>query len=70
MHIKDFRVSVGSLDGFVDLLTGNVDFPEVMRALSDIGYDGWITTELGPNSHYPTTNLAAISAAMDAIMGR
>ncbi len=70
VHIKDFRVSVGNLDGFVDLLTGNVDFPEVMRALSEIGYDGWITAELGPNGHYPTTNLAAISAAMDAIMNR
>src|SRR5659263_668632 len=31
VHFKDFRKSVGTLSGFVDLLAGDVDYPEVMK---------------------------------------
>ena len=48
VHMKDFRVAVGNLDGFVDLLAGDVDFPAVMKALADIGYDGPHTIEYVP----------------------
>ena len=48
MHLKDFRVAVGNLDGFVDLLSGNVDYPAVMRACQSIGYDGPFTAEIVP----------------------
>lgn len=47
VHIKDFRCHVGTLHGFVDLLSGDVPFPEVMKALKDIGYDDWLTAEVG-----------------------
>jgi hexulose-6-phosphate isomerase len=33
VHAKDFRRNVGTLDGFVDLLEGDVDWPEVVKAL-------------------------------------
>ncbi len=48
VHMKDFRVGVGNLDGFVDLLAGDVDFPAVMDALAEIGYDGPYTVEYVP----------------------
>jgi L-ribulose-5-phosphate 3-epimerase len=48
VHVKDFRRSVGTVDGFVDLLEGDVDFQVVKEALSDIGYDGYVTAELLP----------------------
>ena len=38
-HFKDFRRSVGTFGGFVDLLAGDVDFPQVMAAFREIGYD-------------------------------
>jgi len=48
VHLKDFRVNVGNLDGFVDLLAGDVPFPAVMRAFKDIGYNGTFTAEYVP----------------------
>ena len=48
VHIKDFKVSVGTMEGFVDLLEGDVDFDAVKQALAEIGYDGYVTAELIP----------------------
>ena len=48
IHIKDFKTSVGTLDGFVDLLEGDVDFEGVKKALAEIGYDGFVTAEMVP----------------------
>jgi hexulose-6-phosphate isomerase len=70
VHVKDFRKSVGTLDGFVDLLSGDVDFPEVMKALEKIGYDGWMTAEVFPYGRNPEMTAWQASKAMDAILGR
>ena len=48
VHIKDFKSSVGTADGFVDLLEGDVDFEAVKKALSEINYDGYVTAEMIP----------------------
>ena len=48
VHIKDFKKSTGTADGFVDLLEGDVDFDAVKKALAEIGYDGYVTAELIP----------------------
>ncbi len=71
VHFKDYRVAAGGLHGFVDLLAGDVNWPEVMKALGDIGYNGWVTAEMIPN--YKFHNDALIyntSNAMDYILGR
>ncbi len=68
VHIKDFRRSVGTLDGFVDLLSGDVDFPAVFQALRDVGYDGWITAEVFPYGRFPQMTAKQASQAMDAMM--
>ncbi len=70
VHVKDFRRSVGTLDGFVDLLTGDVDFPAVTQALRDIGYEGWVTAEVFPYGRFPELTAYQASRAMDAILGR
>ena len=71
VHLKDFRKSVGTLNGFVDLLSGDVDWPEVIRALKEVGYDGPLTAEMiPPYAHYPEVLIENTSRAMDAIMGR
>lgn len=70
VHFKDFRRSVGTADGFVDLLEGDVDWPEVMAALEEIGYDGPVAAEMIPGyRHHPLVRLANTSNAMDAILG-
>jgi len=48
VHVKDFRRSVGTAEGFVDLLEGDVNFQTVKEALGDIGYDAYVTAELLP----------------------
>jgi hexulose-6-phosphate isomerase len=68
IHIKDYRVSVGGLAGFVDLLAGDVNFPAVMAALRQIGYDDWITAEMSPYAHHPEAILDNTALAMKKIM--
>ena len=48
VHMKDFRTNVGNLDGFVDLLSGDVNFRAVMSALRAAGYEGPYTAEIVP----------------------
>jgi len=48
VHLKDFRVEVGNLNGFVDLLAGDVPYPLVMAAFKEIGYDSAFTAEYVP----------------------
>ena len=70
VHFKDFRANVGALDGFVELLQGDVDYPAVMAALRQVGYDDWCVAELGPRRDWPESMLEPTSRAMDLILGR
>ncbi len=69
IHAKDFRVSAGNMDGFVMLLEGDVNWPAVMAALRDIGYDGPLTAEYGPYKHGPETTLRHACASLETIIG-
>jgi hexulose-6-phosphate isomerase len=64
VHFKDFKRSVGTIDGFCDLLDGDVDYSAVMNSLRATGYDGFVTAEFFNCEN----DLAAISAAMDKIL--
>ncbi len=72
VHFKDFRRSVATADGFCDLLAGDVDWPAVMKALRDIGYDGWIAAEMIPPipfyKHCQETLITNTASAMEAIL--
>jgi hexulose-6-phosphate isomerase len=71
VHFKDYRVAAGGLHGFVDILAGDVNYPAVMNALQEVGYDGWVTAEMIPSyTHYPDTIIYNTSNAMDRILGR
>ena len=71
VHFKDFRRAVGTAEGFVDLLEGDVDWPAVMEALDGVGYDGPVVAEMIPlYRHHPEVRVANASRAMDAILGR
>jgi L-ribulose-5-phosphate 3-epimerase len=47
VHIKDFKLDrgKGKFD-WVNLGEGDVDWPEVRKALGEVVYDGWVTTEI------------------------
>lgn len=71
VHFKDYRCAIGSLDGFVDLLAGDVDYHGVMKAFEAIGYDNWVTGEMIPAyKQYSETIIYNTSNAMDKILGR
>jgi hexulose-6-phosphate isomerase len=71
VHLKDFRRSVGTADGFVDILSGDANWPEIMRALKEVGYDGFLTAEMIPlYRHFPEVLIGNTSRAIDAILGR
>ncbi|MHC4481093.1 MAG: sugar phosphate isomerase/epimerase family protein, partial [Planctomycetota bacterium] len=65
VHFKDFKHSVGTLEGFCDLLEGDVDYPAVTRALREVGYDGPCVAEF---FGLDGAALAALSRAMDKIL--
>jgi L-ribulose-5-phosphate 3-epimerase len=71
VHFKDYRRAVGTADGFCDLLSGDVDWPAVMRALHAARYAGWIAAEMIPPvpfyKHAPEVLIQNTSRAMDAI---
>ncbi|MGN8644806.1 sugar phosphate isomerase/epimerase family protein [Gracilibacillus sp. HCP3S3_G5_1] len=46
VHVKDFHRATGNINGFVNLLAGDVNWLEVSKALHEIGYSGPITAEL------------------------
>lgn len=48
VHIKDFKSSIGTAAGFVDLGDGDVDFKAVKTALAAIKYNGYVTAEMLP----------------------
>jgi hexulose-6-phosphate isomerase len=62
MHIKDFK---SDKKEFVPLQEGSVDWAEVMRAIDEIGFKGYIAAEVqGGDLAYLTEN---VSKRMDAI---
>lgn len=71
VHFKDFRRNVGTVDGFCDLLSGDIGWTALMKALRDIRYDGWVAAEMIPPvpfyKHCPEILIHNTSRAMDAI---
>lgn len=71
VHFKDYRRAVGTHEGFVDLLEGDVDWADVMAALTENRYEGPVVAELIPTyKQHPMVRVANASTAMDAILGR
>jgi len=64
VHVKEFKEAVGSIEGFCDLLEGDMPWPETMAALRQIGYDKTIVAEMIP---WNDGLLERTSAAMDKI---
>jgi len=62
VHVKDFKR--GSRE-WVNLLDGDVNWPEVRKSLGEVGYNGYLTTELsGGNEKY----LRDLSKRLDKII--
>ena len=64
VHVKDFRTAVGNINGFVDLLSGDANFPAIIRELRACGYDGYLTAEM---NGFPCATDAVICHTLDAL---
>jgi len=66
VHVKDFQRSTLK---FKPLLQGDVPWPEVMRALREIGYDGFLNVEVSPYPGHPTKSAFDSKTSLDIILG-
>ena len=69
IHVKDYKTRHAGGAGFCNLLEGDVDFAEVMKALRAAGYDGYITAEVGGYSKARPLGVKAVAQALEAIIG-
>jgi len=71
VHFKDYRKNPGGLNGFVDLLSGDVNWIKVMEAFNNINYDGWVTAEmLPPYTYYSEQIISNTYGSMCKIVGK
>lgn len=64
VHVKDYKLDPGR---FVPLLDGDVDWKEVMAALKQVGYRGFLSPEVGYRQDHPD-HLMPVSKALDRIL--
>ncbi|HPP66528.1 MAG TPA: sugar phosphate isomerase/epimerase family protein [bacterium] len=70
IHFKDFKTQIGNLNGFCMLLEGDVNWPEVMKALTEIKFEGYATAEFWPYRYHQETVIYHASISMDKILGK
>ena len=69
IHLKDYRVSIGNLEGFVNIFEGDINWEEVCKALAEIGYNGALISEvLPPFRYHPEVLWESVSIAMDYLI--
>jgi hexulose-6-phosphate isomerase len=69
VHVKDFRTNVGTGAGFVPLLSGNVNWPAVRKALIDVGYSDTLTAEIGFYASDPLQAVYDTARQLNVILG-
>ena len=69
VHLKDFKLDRqnGRFD-WVNLGEGDIDWPEVRKALDEVKYAGYVTTELGVGKNDHRVYLKDLSARVDRFL--
>ncbi len=52
VHVKDFDINVGNINGFRHIGKGSIDWNNVIKLLREAGYDGFLNVECPPE-FYP-----------------
>lgn len=68
VHLKDFRRAAGNVEGFVPLLAGDVNWPAVMTALREVGFDGYLIAETFPYDTFGDAMLDHVSLTMNRLI--
>lgn len=67
VHVKDYRYYPGGRNSYVDLLSGDVNFPAVEQALREIGFDGYCLAETTPYKYYNEQQIKNTAASIKTI---
>ena len=68
IHVKDYKRSVDTINGFCGILQGDVNWDQVSLSLQEIGYKRWITGEVLPAYKYsPEILIEETSRAISAV---
>ncbi|MBT3469841.1 MAG: sugar phosphate isomerase/epimerase, partial [Opitutae bacterium] len=73
VHLKEFskKGTDHSLESFRPLLDGTTNWPAVIDAFEENGYDGYLTFEyFHPYPHYPEALIHQTSDSLDRMLGR
>lgn len=73
VHLKEYtkKGSDHSLEAFRPLLDGTTNWPAVLKAFDDTGYDGYLTFEyFHPYEHFPEALIYQTSDSLDRMLGR
>ena len=65
VHVKGFDANAHQ---FVQLCTGTIDWPAVMAAFRDVGYDGYLTAEQAGETGDDAVDIVKISDDLDSIL--
>lgn len=69
VHLKDYKRSIGNINGFTHLLQGDVPWDRVMSSLKSVGYDDYLIVEVPPYpSGPPDKSVAAASDSLDFLI--
>ena len=68
IHLKDYLESVNNIRGFTHLFQGDVSWDDVMRALDDVGYGGYLIAEVPPYPYCPEEGIRDISRKIDILL--
>ena len=68
VHIKDYKLGTVPHEGFVRLLEGDVDFPRVLNALHNAGYDGYLIAEVFTDSGDIDSEVCSVAESMEKII--
>lgn len=49
VHVKDFDLKVGNINGFRNILKGSINWIKILKLLKEAGYDGYLTVECPPS---------------------
>lgn len=73
VHLKEFskKATDHSLESFRTLLDGTTNWPAVMEAFDETGYNGYLTFEyFHPFQHHPEALIYQTADAMDRLLGK
>ena len=69
VHLKDYNESINNIRAFTWLFQGDVPWDRVMRALRDVGYDGYLIAEVPPYPYAPEEGIRDTSRRIDILIG-